>query len=153
MSESSKRLDHDTVVSWRFKLKIDKDLSFGPFTSIEGFTAEYVMETVQEGGQNGFEHHLPGLLKFGNIKLSRPIDSSSPQIAGWFTSMRREQKKVPVTITGYTGLGTVGIQWEFANAFPVRYTGPSFKSDGNNAATETLEFSHEGFGPPTKVKG
>jgi len=35
--------------------------------------------------------------------------------------------------------------WEFIDAFPVKWRGPEFAADSNEAATEQLEIAHHGF--------
>ena len=35
--------------------------------------------------------------------------------------------------------------WHFQNAYPVKWVGPQFTSDGNTAAVETVELAHEGM--------
>ena len=35
-------------------------------------------------------------------------------------------------------------RWNFVNAWPCRYTGPSLNAEGNDIAIETLELAHEG---------
>ena len=73
---------------FRFKVTIDgKDI--GEFTSLEGLSAEYTVMPYSEGGENRFEHRLPGQLKYSTIKLSRALDPESALAAG---SRRSKQK-------------------------------------------------------------
>ena len=37
------------------------------------------------------------------------------------------------------------MRWNLANAFPVKWVGPNFRSDDNTALVETLELAHEGI--------
>jgi phage tail-like protein len=41
--------------------------------------------------------------------------------------------------------GNEKIRWNFVNAWPVKWTGPSFNAKGNDVAIETLELAHEGL--------
>ena len=36
-------------------------------------------------------------------------------------------------------------RWNFFNAWPTKWTGPSFSAEGNDIAIETLELAHEGL--------
>ena len=41
--------------------------------------------------------------------------------------------------------GAPTMVWTLANAWPTKITGTDLKSDGNEAAIETIEISHEGI--------
>ena len=54
-----------------------------------------------EGGENGFVHKLPGRLEYDDIKLTRPVDQHSGELATWFTgyqdAVRKQQRLEMVT--------------------------------------------------------
>jgi phage tail-like protein len=35
------------------------------------------------------------------------------------------------------------VRWNFSNAWPCKWTGPSFNATGNSIAVESLEIMHE----------
>ena len=78
--------DVDTAVGVCFVVKID-DTNLGAFTSCEGMGCEVVMETREEGGNNAYVWQLPTRLKYGNIKLSRPLGADTSKLAAWVSSM------------------------------------------------------------------
>ena len=41
--------------------------------------------------------------------------------------------------------GQEKIRWNFVNAWPVKWTGPSFNAKGKDISIETLELAHEGL--------
>ena len=41
----------------------------------------------REGGNNDFVHQLPVRFKYTNIKLTRPLDKNTENVAQWFASM------------------------------------------------------------------
>ena len=41
--------------------------------------------------------------------------------------------------------GRETVRWNFVNAWPAKWTGPSFNAEGNDVAIETLELAHEGL--------
>jgi phage tail-like protein len=106
-----------------------------------------------EGGENGFEHRLPGQLKYSTIKLSRPLDArTDPRgggLATWFTSLGRQFTRSSAAktaaITAFDSTGQKIASWSLVDAYPFRWTGPSFSADGNAVAKETLELAHNGF--------
>jgi phage tail-like protein len=136
--------DADPALGWRFDVKIDGK-EVGSFTACEGLGAEYEVYEYQEGGQNAFVHRLPGRLKYSAIRLTRPVDESSGELASWFSSMRDSVKRSTGSITAIDGAGTTIAQWNLVDLYPARWTGPSFSTEGNAVAKETLELAHNGF--------
>ncbi len=86
-----------------------------------------------EGGQNGFQHRLPGQLKYSTMKLSRPLDAKSARsgggLAAWFTTLGQSGSKTSATrtaaITAYDSAGQQIASWNLLDAYPFRWTGPS----------------------------
>jgi phage tail-like protein len=50
-----------------------------------------------------------------------------------------------VTIEQLNLKGEPVTQWHLKEAYPVKWKGPDFKSDGNQVAVETLELAHHGI--------
>jgi len=128
----------------RFYVEIDHKKQ-AVFTEVSGLGMELVVEDVEEGGQNGYVHRLPGRCKIGNLTLKRGMTVSN-EFFNWMTTMARgtiEKKHVSVIL--YNPNGTPAMRWDFENAYPVKWTGPQFKADDNAVAVETVEFAHEGM--------
>ena len=137
---------------FRFVVTIDgKDI--GDFTALDGLSAEYNVMQYSEGGENGFEHRLPGQLKYTTIKLTRALDAKSARdgggLASWFTKLGRLDGRDSATrtaaITAFDPAGKQIATWNLVDAYPFRWTGPSFSAEGNAVAKETLELAHHGF--------
>jgi phage tail-like protein len=129
----------------RFNVTIDgQDL--GSFTALDGLTAEYEVKTYQEGGENGFVHQLPGRLKFGNIKLSRPVDLQSKALSAWFHLLAKGigTRRHTATVVAFNDNGEPVAEWTFVGVWPVKYTGPSFSTETAKVAIEAFEFAHNG---------
>ena len=54
-----------------------------------------------------------------------------------------ERKAVTISLLDEGGAPTM--VWKLANAWPTKVTGVSLKSDGNEAAVESLDLAHEGL--------
>ncbi|WP_435768420.1 phage tail protein [Nocardioides sp. SYSU DS0651] len=138
--------DVDTALSVRYLVKIDgQDL--GAFTSCEGIGVEVVMETREEGGNNGYVWQLPTKLKYPNIKLTRPLGKQTESIARWVATMVTGYQRQTATIQCMTADGTVVATWSLNDVVPVRWTGPQMTPDQPKVLTETLEIAHHGFMP------
>jgi phage tail-like protein len=127
-----------------FIVKIDDD-SLGSFNSCDGLGCEYVVETREEGGNNGWVWQLPTRVKYSNVKLSRPITAESAKIAQWFTGGSAGVRRSTATIEARTLQGTTVARWSLMDVVPIRWTGPQLAADSAKVATETLELAHHGF--------
>jgi phage tail-like protein len=136
----------DPATGLRFHVVID-GVDIGAFTGCDGLSAEYEIEEYAEGGQNAFVHRIPGRLKFQNVKLTRPVDQDSGRLAAWFASLQATVRRQTASIVAFDVRGRRLAQWNLLDVYPMRWTGPSFSSDGNDVAKETLELAHNGFVP------
>ena len=129
----------------RFSVKIDSRQSLGTWTKCEGLAVEYEIFEYQEGGLNEYVHRLPGRCKYPNVKLTRPLDGQSADLAGWVSSGLDAVKRDNATITLLDPDGKEVCKWTLAQACPVKWTGPTLDAGGNQIATEVLELAHNGF--------
>jgi phage tail-like protein len=82
-----------------------------------------------------------------NLVLSRGL-TDSDALLRWFAQTKTKAQTGDITLTVRSAEQTR--TFAFHDAFPVRWTGPSF--DANGAATfgtETLEIAHSGLVLPT----
>ena len=141
----------DPGTAFHFSVTID-GTELGAFTTCEGLAAEWDIEVYAEGGENAYEHRLPGRLKYPTIKLSRPLDTLSVgpnSVAAWFSKLHelggRTGAVRTASITALDADGEVIARWGLVDAYPTRWTGPNFSADGTTTVHETLELAHHGF--------
>jgi phage tail-like protein len=138
----------DAIPLHGFGVEID-GLDLGLFTGCDGLSAEYTFEEITVGGNNAYLHRLPGRVKYSNIKLTRLLNEGSiSKLAAWFSQfqdMRQPRMKGKITLFDGTDRSAAVCHWELAEVHPVKWTGPSFSTDGTGVAKETLEIAHHGF--------
>jgi phage tail-like protein len=134
----------DPGVGLRFAVNVD-GIDIGSFTGCEGLAAEYEIHEHEEGGNNGFVHRIPGRLKYTPIKLTRPLDASSPSLARWFAGFQQSVSRCTASISALDGTGGEIARWDLVGVYPAKWSGPSFSADGSTVAKETLELAHNGF--------
>ena len=140
----------DPAIGYRFLVTID-DRPLGVFTKVEGLAASYEVLTIKEGGENGYVHALPGRLSYDNLKLTRPVDTTSGKIAAWFSEYKPvlhgggQLRYATASVAAYGTDDQVVAKWEFEGVHPISYSGPSFQAGSANVLTETLELAHHGF--------
>jgi phage tail-like protein len=134
----------DAYPTCRFYVQIDNKIQ-ALFTEVSGLQVEVTVQDVEEGGNNEFVHRLPGRAKVGNITLKRGMTRSN-EFLTWLLDVARGQiTRRNVTVVMYDVAKKVVVSWNFRSAYPVKWSGPSFKSTSNESAVETLELAHEGM--------
>ncbi len=143
--------DGQRVSAATFLFEVD-GLTIGSFMEVSGLKVDINVEDVEEGGENGFVHHLPGRMKWPNISLKRGV-TQTDNLFAWLNKTSGEQfasagNKLTRSTAAITLVGPAGKRlrsWEFADAFPVSWQGPEFAAESTSAATEQLEIAHHGF--------
>ena len=134
----------DAHPACRFYVEID-GMTQAVFSEVSGLGIEMVVEEVEEGGNNGFVHRLPGRCKVSNLTLKRGMTKSN-EFVKWVLEVA--QGKIVsrnLSVILYDIGGVEFIRWNFSGAYPIKWTGPQFKSDDNGTAIETLELAHKGL--------
>ena len=141
----------ETALSVCFSVKID-DEELGSFNSCDGLGCEVVIEQREEGGNNGFVWQLPTRIKYGNVKLTRPVGKDSAKLTAWLASFATGVTRHTATISARGPDNEIVASWSLDGVIPVRWSGPQLSPDSPKVATETVELAHHGFLPP-KVGG
>jgi len=126
-----------------FKLDI-QGKSVGYFTEASGLTAEVETMSYNEGGRNDFIHKLPSRMKHPNLVLKRGM-TTVKDLQAWFDDSYNGPSRTTITITMLNEHAEDVHAWTFENAFPVKWTGPTFNAAQNTVATEAIEIVHEGI--------
>jgi phage tail-like protein len=142
MPNTAQRID--PFPAFKFCVEIG-GITHAVFSECTGLEAEVDVFEYEEGGLNDYVHKLPGRVKYADLTLKRGI-ASSDALWDWYAQTlqgRIERKNISVTL--YDTSGTEYRRWNFDGAYPVKWTGPEFQADQNQAAIETLVFSHRGM--------
>ncbi len=148
MSEANKRDSRDPVPGFRFGIEI-QGIVAGWFTECNGLSVERKVYPHEEGGLNAYVHQLPDRISYGHITLKRGIADMA--LWQWFAGEKDEglfEGKVSyrdVTIILYGVDRKEAGRWNVSRALPVRWSGPDFRSNGNQVSVESLELAHHGF--------
>jgi phage tail-like protein len=134
----------DSRPSCRFYVLLDQKKQ-AVFTEVSGLGMEMTLEDIEEGGQNGFVHRLPGRCKVGNLTLKRGMTASDDFLEWMMKAATGEIQRRHVSVILYRPDGKEAMRWDFGNAYPVKWSGPQFKADDTAVALETVELAHEGM--------
>jgi phage tail-like protein len=136
--------------SW-FVVEVD-GVQIGTFTEVSGLELEVATETVEEGGENQFVHKLPGRISWPNLRLKRGIiDSNSffdwvqKSSGNGFARGGNKLQRATAAVVLISSTGERLRSWNLVDAFPVKWTGPTFAAGGSETMSEELEIAHHGF--------
>jgi len=134
-------------LTFNFAVEIE-GLLVGGFTEVSGLESTIEVEEYREGGVNGFVHKLPGKTSYSNLVLRHGLTGVG-SLWDWYhhttegaiyrrngTIMLLSARQFPV------------MWWNFRNALPVRWTGPTFNAASDEVGVEELELVHEGVTVP-----
>lgn len=117
------------------------------FQEASGFDSTIDVTEHREGGENTTVRKLPAMTKFSNITLKWGTTDDA-ELYKW----HRQWVEGDPAATRRNGsiilldrAGKEKVRWNFTNAWPCKWTGPSFNAEGNDVAIETLELAHEGL--------
>ena len=133
----------DPAINVFYNVTIDGLISLGTWTKVDGLGMEYQVTEYREGGVNGYMHKIIGPAKFTNLRLSRPVDMTSPMLMTWLMSNQIMIKPQTMAVTAMTAAGDSITTWSLVGVVPVKWTGPSLDIMSNAVSTETLEVAFQ----------
>lgn len=132
------------IGAYRFAVELDGLLVAG-FSEVTGLESQTEFEEYREGGVNGYVHRLPKGVRTPPIVLRRGI-SSSQQLWSWYESASQGRvTRKSGSIILYKPNGSEQVRWNFFEAYPVKWTGPSLNASSSDVAVETIELVHNGI--------
>ncbi|MEA2563588.1 MAG: hypothetical protein QOH06_5092 [Acidobacteriota bacterium] len=134
----------DPFRSFNFAVEID-GLARAGFRECSGLDASQDPIEYREGTEGLTSRKLPGLNKYSNITLKWGMTDDT-ELWDWRKKAmtgKVERKNGSIVLLDDTGAEKM--RWNFREAWPTKWTGPSFNATGNEVAIETLEIAHEGL--------
>lgn len=135
---------NDPYRSYNFLVEID-GITRAAFRECSGLDTSQSPIEYREGGDPLTVRKLPGLNSYSAITLSRGITADPPELYSW----RRQAEvgnvqRVNGSIVLLNDQGAEVMRWNFREAWPSKWTGPSFNATSSEVAIEQLEIAHEG---------
>lgn len=127
-------------VSWGSQQKI-------AFQEISGLDAEtQVIEYRHSNSKEYSTIKMPGIAKYSNVTFKKGIFVKDNTFWTWYSAISMNTyARVNVVVQLLDEKQAPTMTWTLKNAFPVKVSAPTLKSDGNDVAIETIEVAHEGL--------
>ena len=135
----------DPFVNFNFLVEID-GITRAAFHEAGGLDSSVDVIEHPEGGENITMRKLPGQVKFSSISLKWGM-SDDTDLYKWHRQWvdgdaAAARKNGSIVLLDRQGQEKA--RWNFFNAWPSKWTGPSFSAEANDIAIESLELAHEG---------
>ncbi len=137
-------LRKDPYANFRFLVEIG-GLIVGGFSDVSGLQAETEIEEYREGGVNDYVHKLPKITRYSNLTLKRGL-TDGEALWKWHADVaagKIERKNGSVILLDPAG--NEQWRWNFAQAYPVKWSGPELQANSNTVAVESVEIAHNGL--------
>ena len=135
----------DPFLNQNFAVEIE-GLVIGGFSEVSGLQIEIEVEQYREGGVNEYVHHRAGPTRYpSHIVLKRGL-TDAETLWRWQRNVSRgiiERKNGSIVLLD--SAGAEKWRWNFADAYPVRWSGPEFRAETSTIALESLELAHRGL--------
>jgi phage tail-like protein len=131
----------------KFYFSVTIDGKDYPFQEVTGLETETQAIEYRHGNSKLFSTiKMPGIAKFGNVTLKKGIFVHDNNFWTWYSAIKMNTiKRITVVIKLLDEQGNPTMTWTLQNAWPTKVVGTDMKSDGNEVAVETIEFTHEGL--------
>jgi len=133
----------DPYLSNNFRVEID-GLAVSSFSEVFGLDISVEPVDYREGSDvPNSVRKLPGIAKYSNITLKRGY-TQNQDLWGWMKNILNgviDRRNGSIVLEDQSHNEVV--RWNFRNAWPCRYAGPSLRADSSEVAIETLEICCE----------
>lgn len=142
--------DFSLPVAFHFSVVLGNSSAQDPdaaFQEVSGLESRMELETVVEGGENRFVHHLPKPVQQGTLMLKRGLTDRSSNLVTWCKntlegdfSTRIQPRDLVVSLLNEEAEPVAS--WSIGNAFPVKWSVAGFDAMKNEIALETVELAY-----------
>lgn len=139
MAQTGERLDPFT--NYNFLVEID-GITRAAFHECSGMNSSIDLIEHREGGGTAMLK-LPGMAKYGNVTLKRGVTDDHELYDWHLAAVNGTVQRRSGSIVVLDRKGDETGRWNFFDAWPQRWEGPSLSSEGTDVAIETLELAVE----------
>lgn len=135
---------NDPYAAFNFLVEID-NVTVAGFSECSGLNTETDAIEYRTGNTDITVTKLPGLKKFGNITLKRGF-TASKELWDWRKKVldgKTERQSGSIVLQNEAR--QEALRWNFTEAWPRKWEGPTFNAKTNEVAVETLEIVCEGI--------
>ena len=133
----------NVITDHHFKVSVP-GLTIGTFRQCNGLSMEFDVFEWAEGGNNEFIHHLPGRLRYPYLRLESGL-TEDDAVQKWFWATRQKAELKEITVELQSQDASKSRSWTFADAFPIKWSGPTIAAASAAMSEEVIEIAHSGL--------
>ena len=133
----------DPYLNFNFLVQIDGDTVAG-FREADLPEARIEVAAYREGNErSNTVRRLPGRVEYGPLVLRRGFAGDRTLFQWWrdVADGNLDRRNVVIILRDQSGRDVA--RWAFRDALPTKYSGPSFRAQGNEVAIESIELAVE----------
>ena len=133
----------DPYLNFNFLVQIDGDTVAG-FREADLPEARIEVAAYREGNErSNTVRRLPGRVEYGPLVLRRGFAGDRTLFQWWrdVADGNLDRRNVVIILRDQSGRDVA--RWAFRDALPTKYSGPSFRAQGNEVAIESIELAIE----------
>lgn len=134
----------DPFKAYNFFVEVEGIL-VGGFTSVSGLESKMEVHTVREGGVNDKTYKLGGPVSYTDITLESGITALDPVWLWYQSTLQGKIKRKNGSIYLLNDQGIPYVWYDFYNAWPIEWQGPSLDASQVLIATQRFVLAHEGI--------
>jgi phage tail-like protein len=139
MAQTAERID--PLNNFNFLVQLD-GISRASFHECTGFNSAIDVTEHREGGAL-HPLKLPGITKYGDLTLRRGVTHDRELYDWHLAAVNGDVQRRSGSIVVLDRRGQEQARWNFFDAWPKRWEGPTLNSEGTDVAIETLELAVE----------
>ncbi len=135
---------NDPYAAFNFVIEIDGIPAAG-FSECSGLSTESDVIEYRTGAEVPTVRKIPGLDKYSNITFKRGYTANKDLWEWRKKTINGQTDRRSGTITLQDEGRKTALRWNFREAWPRKWDGPTFNAKTNEVAIELLEIVHEGL--------
>lgn len=132
----------DPYKQFRFRVEIQGIQQAG-FTECSSISSHIEVVEYREGGEPATVRKLSGKVSYPDITLKWGM-TDNQELYNWhLQAVKGNITRQSGSVVQLDDTGNEKLRWNFFNAWPTKWDGPSFSAKGNDVSIETLTLSCE----------
>lgn len=137
----------DPYTAQNFLVEIEGIIVAG-FTDVSGLSVNTNVEKKTFGGENNVEYAFRTGTKYTDLTLKHGV-TDLDLLWNWYEDVINGKiNRKSGSIYLLDAMGLPAMWWDFFEAYPVKWDGPTFNASTNTVAFETLVLTHQGIKKP-----
>ena len=147
MADETGKVENEIWPMPKFFFKVSWGSATIKFSEVSGLDTEsQIIEYRHDDSKIFNPIKMPGIMKVGNVTMKRGVFVGDTKYLDWYNQIQLNtinHRRKTIVIMLIDKKGKPAMSWTLNNAWPTKITSTDLKSDGNEAAIDTIEIAYE----------